>query len=114
MRTRRRTPFSALIRTTAYCPLIWRSTDLMPASSPSSRSSSSTLKPWRSAQRVYIRINISAQSCDSVPPAPPAGVGGCREPLEFAGDLRRFGVELPRQRLVGLRVGQLGEAAGIV
>ena len=27
-------------------------------------------KPWRSAQRRYMRISISAQSCDSVPPAP--------------------------------------------
>src|SRR5207249_5060276 len=42
----------------------------MPASSPWSRSSTSTLKPCRSAHRVYIRISISAQSWDSVPPAP--------------------------------------------
>ena len=29
-----------------------------------------TLKPRRSAQRVYMRPSISAQSCASVPPAP--------------------------------------------
>ena len=29
-----------------------------------------TSKPWRSAHRTYIRMSISAQSCDSVPPAP--------------------------------------------
>ena len=43
---------------------------LMPASSPGCRSSSSSLKPLRSAQRAYMRSSISAQSCDSVPPAP--------------------------------------------
>src|SRR3989454_392801 len=70
MRTRRWTPFSAFSSPKAYCPLIWISADLMPASSPWSRSSTSTLKPCRSAHRVYIRISISAQSWDSVPPAP--------------------------------------------
>ena len=30
----------------------------------------SRLKPRRSVQRTYIRRSISAQSCDSVPPAP--------------------------------------------
>src|ERR1051325_7543006 len=30
----------------------------------------SRLKPRRSAQRSYMRMSISAQSCDSVPPAP--------------------------------------------
>src|SRR5207249_2786788 len=70
MRTRRWTPFSAFSRPYAYCPLIWISADLMPASSPWSKSSTSTLKPWRSAQRVYIRISISAQTWDSVPALP--------------------------------------------
>jgi hypothetical protein len=43
---------------------------LMPASSPGWRSSSSSLKPLRSPQRMNMRISISAQSWDSVPPAP--------------------------------------------
>ncbi len=42
----------------------------MPASSPASRSTTSALKPARSAQRRYMRISICAQSWDSVPPAP--------------------------------------------
>src|ERR1039458_5097136 len=41
-----------------------------PASWPSVTSSISTSKPRRSAQRVYIRSIISAQSWASVPPAP--------------------------------------------
>src|SRR5437016_3893634 len=45
-------------------------TDLMPASSPGRRSSTSALKPARSAQRRYMRMRFWAQSCDSVPPAP--------------------------------------------
>ena len=43
---------------------------LMPASSPGWRSMTSRLKPRRSVQRRYMRSSISAQSCDSVPPAP--------------------------------------------
>src|SRR5687768_5407662 len=42
----------------------------MPASSPAVASSSSALKPRRSAQRIIIRSTISAQSWASVPPAP--------------------------------------------
>ena len=42
----------------------------MPASSPGCRSMTSRLKPRRSVQRMYMRMSISAQSCDSVPPAP--------------------------------------------
>src|SRR5881628_3468626 len=38
MRTRRCTPFSALSSPYAYCPLIWISADLIPASSPCSKS----------------------------------------------------------------------------
>jgi hypothetical protein len=44
--------------------------DLMPASSPGDTSASSTLNPRRSAQRISMRRSISAQSCESVPPAP--------------------------------------------
>ena len=51
---------------------------LMPASSPACASSSSRLKPRRSAQRRYMRRIISAQSCDSVPPAP-----GCTVMIAF-------------------------------
>ena len=42
----------------------------MPASSPADTSASSTFIPRRSAQRISIRSSISAQSCESVPPAP--------------------------------------------
>ena len=41
-----------------------------PASSPSCRSISSTFQSRASANRMYMRRSISAQSCDSVPPAP--------------------------------------------
>src|SRR5215218_2901832 len=44
--------------------------DLSPASSPGEASTISTAKPRRSAQRRYIRSRISAQSWESVPPAP--------------------------------------------
>src|SRR5580704_12820177 len=44
--------------------------DSSPASWPSVASSTSTLKPRRSAQRWYMRSSISVQSCASVPPAP--------------------------------------------
>src|SRR5437763_8218021 len=42
----------------------------MPPPSPGCKSASSVLKRRRSAQRMYIRSSISAQSCASVPPAP--------------------------------------------
>ena len=42
----------------------------MPASSPSVRSTISACQPRISAQRRYMRSSMSAQSCDSVPPAP--------------------------------------------
>ena len=42
----------------------------MPASSPACASFSSTFIPRRSAQRISMRSSISAQSCESVPPAP--------------------------------------------
>ena len=44
--------------------------DLIPASSPAEASASSTFIPRRSAQRISMRSSISAQSCESVPPAP--------------------------------------------
>ncbi len=43
---------------------------LMPAVSPGCTSMSSVSKPRRSAQRLYMRNIMSAQSFDSVPPAP--------------------------------------------
>src|ERR1041385_6896135 len=43
---------------------------LMPASSPDCTSTSSADQPRRSKKRRYMRRSISAQSCDSVPPAP--------------------------------------------
>ena len=42
----------------------------MPASSPADASFSSTFIPRRSAQRISMRSSISAQSWESVPPAP--------------------------------------------
>ena len=42
----------------------------MPASSPGDTSNISAWNFFLSAQRMYIRISICAQSCDSVPPAP--------------------------------------------
>src|SRR4029453_2708973 len=56
---------------------------LIPASSPGRISSTSTSKPWRSAHRRYIRSSISAQSCDSVPPAP-AGRGATASLLSYS------------------------------
>src|SRR6185312_12868393 len=44
--------------------------DFSPASSPGEASAISTSKPRRSAQRRYMRRRISAQSWESVPPAP--------------------------------------------
>jgi hypothetical protein len=44
--------------------------DFSPASSPSLASLSSTVIPRLSAQRISIRSSISAQSWESVPPAP--------------------------------------------
>src|ERR1700753_156841 len=43
---------------------------LSPAPPPAEASAISTSKPRRSAQRRYIRRRISAQSWESVPPAP--------------------------------------------
>ena len=45
-------------------------TDLMPASSPTWMSTVSNFKSERSIHRVYMRMSMSAQSQDSVPPAP--------------------------------------------
>ena len=44
--------------------------DFKPATSPSETSINSVLKPLLSAQRRYMRSNISVQSCASVPPEP--------------------------------------------
>ena len=52
----------------------------MPASSPALASSSSTLKPRHSAQRISIRSTISAQSWASVPPAPALTVTSASPP----------------------------------
>ena len=44
--------------------------DFRPASSPGLASAISAFIPRRSAQRRSMRSSISAQSCESVPPAP--------------------------------------------
>src|SRR4051812_19824678 len=50
--------------------MIFSVTLLMPATSPSVRSSTSTRKPFLSQYLMYIRSSIEAQSCASVPPEP--------------------------------------------
>src|SRR3990170_677843 len=70
IRISRCTPISLLRYPYAYSPVISIVADLIPASSPASRSTTSALKPARSAQRTYMRMSIWAQSWDSVPPAP--------------------------------------------
>ena len=72
MRTSRCTPVSGLRKPYAYWPPISMTAPLIPASSPSLMSRISIEKPWRSAQRVYMRMSISDQSIASVPPAPAA------------------------------------------
>ena len=68
--TRRCTPDSVFIQPCALSPLIISVADLMPASSPSVSSIKSTENFRRSAQRVYMRSRMRAQSQLSVPPAP--------------------------------------------
>ena len=70
MRTSRCTPRSDLSSPKARGPVIRSVADLMPASSPGDSSMNSTVYFFSSAQRRYMRISISAQSCESVPPAP--------------------------------------------
>ena len=82
MRTRRWTPVSPLSRPKAKSPEMVKVADLMPASSPSWISLISTLKFWRSPQRMYMRMSISAQSWDSVPPAP-----GCTTTMALSGSV---------------------------
>ena len=105
-------------------PLISSTAPLIPASSPSLRSRTSTEKPRRSAHRVYMRISISAQSCASVPPAPAlistwanaeiVGTGEQRpqpEGLQVVAQFRDVAVELRRHFWVGFSLKQLGEFA---
>src|SRR5215210_327610 len=68
--TRRCTPRSADNSPKAYSPETVKVALFMPASSPSVYSMTSSPKPRRSAQRLYILASISAQSCESTPPAP--------------------------------------------
>src|SRR3970282_1128098 len=70
IRISRCTPISLLRYPYAYSPVISIVADLMPASSPGSRSTTSALNPVRSVHLKYMRMSICAQSCDSVPPAP--------------------------------------------
>src|SRR5438093_51060 len=70
IRTSRCTPISPRRYPNAYSPDTSTVADLMPASSPGSRSTTSAFKPARSHHLRYIRSSICAQSCDSVPPAP--------------------------------------------
>src|ERR1700722_19455261 len=70
MRTKRWTPDSVFSHPCELCPLTTMVADLMPASSPPVSSISSTSNFCRSAQRMYMRRSILAQSQLSVPPAP--------------------------------------------
>ena len=70
IRTSRCTPISPRRYPNAYSPDTSTVADLMPASSPGSRSTTSAFRPARSHHRRYMRRSICAQSCDSVPPAP--------------------------------------------
>ena len=70
IRTRRCTPFSDFRYPYAFSPLIWNVMDLMPASSPSNESKTTSSYPLLSAHLEYMRNSICAQSHDSVPPAP--------------------------------------------
>ena len=70
IRTSLCTPDSVFSQPNALRPLISTVADLMPASSPGLEPMISTLLPRASAQRVYMRRSIWAQSWLSVPPAP--------------------------------------------
>src|SRR5258708_602638 len=70
MRTSRCTPLSAFRKPKANGPSNWIVALLMPAPSPSWRSSSVRFQPCFSPYMRYIRSSISAQSWLSVPPAP--------------------------------------------
>src|SRR5918995_5074319 len=64
------TPRSADKSPNAYSPETVKVALFMPAPSPSVYSMTSSPKPRRSTQRLYILASISAQSCESTPPAP--------------------------------------------
>src|SRR5277367_4875013 len=66
MRTSRCTPDSVFSQPWALWPLTMIVADLMPASSPSVSSSTSTSKCRRSPQRTYMRNSMRAQSQLSV------------------------------------------------
>src|SRR6266550_1527991 len=70
MRISRCTPLSVERNPKAFSPSARSVADFSPAPSPGVRSNTVARNPLRSAQRRYIRSNISAQSCDSMPPAP--------------------------------------------
>ena len=90
-------------------------------------SSTSVLKPLRSAQRMYIRSSMSAQSWASVPPVPAwtdtsaffLSYGAGQHQLEFEVvellvDRGELGLDLgPRVGVVGL-LGQLQQHLGLV
>ena len=97
----------------------------MPASSPALASSSSTLKPRRSAQRISMRRTISAQSWASVPPGARVHghervarvvAAGEQALLLELGEAPLDGHELLLQALreLGVLVGELGEAREIL
>ena len=75
---------------------------VMPAWSPAWMSWTSTSKPRRSAQRLYMRKSMSAQSHDSVPPAPGLdgedGVVAVELAREEGGDLELVELRRPSPR----------------
>ena len=112
MRTRRWTPISRLRYPYAWSPTTWSVALFRPASSPSCRSISSAFQPRDSANRMYMRRSISAQSWDSVPPGARvdreprvAGVFGSAHldgQLELVGEARGGLERFPRLVLGGL------------
>ena len=70
IRTSRWVPASTDRTPNAYGALISKVADFRPASSAYEVSSTAVPYPFRSAQRRYIRISISAKSAASTPPAP--------------------------------------------
>jgi hypothetical protein len=76
--------------------------DLIPASSPGLASLSSTLNPRFSAQRMNIRRTISAQSCESVPPAPAFTVTTA-SPASYSPENRRASSSSARRAAIALR-----------
>ena len=85
----------------------------MPASSPSDASFSSTFIPRRSAQRISMRSSISAQSCESVPPAPAFTVTTA-SPASYSPENRRASSSSARRASIDARCSSSSRRDGVV